>query len=70
MAGRPVYVVGIIQSFSELPNTPASRVGQNVYDINGPSAIRTSPRQARAAKRRGSSGQRTPVKGLAKPGGP
>lgn len=48
---------------------PAIRVVQSANDINDPSAIRTALRQERAGKR-GASRQRTPVKGLAKPGGP
>jgi hypothetical protein len=42
LAVRPAYVAGIIEVFTERPNIPASRVVQNVNDINDPSAIRSA----------------------------
>jgi hypothetical protein len=52
------------------PKGPAGALCEFINDINDPSAIRTALRQERAGKRRRSSRRRTPVKGLAKPGGP
>ncbi len=53
LASWPAYVVGIIESFCERPNTACQSLRQNVNDINARSAIRTPLGQERAGKRRG-----------------